>query len=223
MRRIIKSRIGVFMVGSLFVLLAATILNGQVLTSRALAAKCLNVVIKNKDFQDSLAKLSRTYDIPIGFEMSRDDEPSSCHMRFDTVIKNASVEQIMDHLVSNCPTYSWSITEETVNVYPSTRIRTILDQVIPNMTIEQQTSRNILSDIFDRTDVRAELKASGLTRDATMPFWEHDSERDPKLSTVLTNLSIRGVMNYLITHSERRGWIYYRLSNSPERFSLRFF
>lgn len=221
--RTLKSRISVFIAGSLFVLLSAALVNAQAPAGRALAAERFDITIRNKDFQDSLSKLSRTYDVPIGFEMSRNDETPSCHVRVDTVIKDASIHQIMQSLISHCPTYSWSISGATVNVYPSTKTRTILDHVIPNMIIEQKTSRDIVSDLFERKDVRAELTASGLTRDTTTPFWDHGSEHDPKLSTVFNDVPIRNIMNYLITHSEQRGWIYYKLSKYPERFSLGFF
>ena len=206
-----------------FIFLLPFLTAAQVRPDLSLVGQRFNVLIKNKNFQDSLVQLSRVYNVPIGFQVSDEAESPPCKEPIDLDLRDADISQIMDRLILACPTYSWSLAEGAVNVFPSVKEQSVLDVWVANINIKRKGSEKILDAIFDQEEVKRELKSSGSICDTTAAFWEGNSKADQTYSITFSEKQVRDILNYLIVNTEKRSWIYYRLSNDKTRFSLRFF
>lgn len=183
----------------------------------------LSVSLNGKNFQDSLVELSRKYKVPIGFQVTDNVEPDVCSQKFDMQFEESSIERIMSRLITTCPVYSWAIFDETINVFPAAKERSLLDAVVNSISIESKSSDEILNRLFELEEIENTLENCGLTRDTTTSSLQGEPKQSPKLSFVLKNKSVREIMNHLLISTNENAWIYYRLSNDKRLFSLRFF
>lgn len=182
-----------------------------------------DLLIHKKSFQDILVELSREYDVPIGFQVTDDVENPSCKQSTNLYLQNATIDQIMGNVISLCPNYSWSITDEVINIFPAISESSLLDIKVAKIEIKERTSEEILDSLFNLREIKSELESNGLSRDNTTAFWQTESKNDRKYSVTLSDKKIRNILNYLILNTEKKAWIYYRLSNDKTAFSLRFF
>lgn len=109
----------------------------------ALADKQLNNVrIEAQSIGSLFAKLSLSYDIPVGVEIAlNDNELAIYHLDF----KNGTLSELLTQFVTQHKQYVWEIRDGTVNVFPSENhrdpiLKELLATEISKLSIKENTS-----------------------------------------------------------------------------------
>lgn len=195
----------------------------QTMQQIPLKERRISMRVQQKPFPEILVELSRKHQIPIGFQVSDSKESDGCNKPLDISFQEAGIVQVMNSLASICTAYSWEISDEVVNVFPIVKHKSVLDAIIPRIIVSDQTSDEILGHLFDIKEVKRELQSSGLRWDTTTSSLQGGAKNPPKHSFSQLNKSLKDIMNYIVSHTENRFWIYYILSDDKCAFSLRVF
>ena len=167
-----------------------TLLNSEVRAQKIdplpLNERRFNLTVKQGDFGDILVLLARKHNVPLGFEVTSGQEDPNCKKRISATFENAEIGDIMNHLVSICPSYSWSVVGEAVNVFPVYKEESFLDAEIVSLIVQDKKSEEILDALFDLDEIKKELKKKGLQRDTTTSSLQGDSEYLSKYSFSLS-------------------------------------
>ncbi len=171
---------------------------------------------RGRGFHEVLVLLSKT--VPVGFQVARDD----CREKFDLQQKPSTLEELMVSMVGICPGYSWNFTHGVLSVHPRVHEPSILDVGVAEVALANRNGDEMLDDLFQIESVKMFLRANGLTRDTTTSL-KVEQYQPATYSFHFRDESVRNILNALLLHTEKRGWIFYTLSNSETSFSLRYF
>ncbi len=188
-----------------------------------LAEKKIDISIQQKSFHEILGELATKKKIPIGVQVTEEEEPIQCKDVIDFKLQNVGINEIMSILISQCSAYTWSIENEVVNVFPINKEKSILDVSLAKIKVGNKSSEEIVDLIFNSKEVISELQSEHLKRDTTVAFPRNVQSNLKTYSFKIKDKDLRYVLNYLIRNTENKYWVYYKLDSKKDWISLRIF
>jgi len=199
-------------------------------STRVGAQDWLNMRIDNLELEADnmhllLLKLSTQQGIPIGFEVSPDDDLSQTKtLRLQ--IKGGTLSDVMRSIVEQNPLYTWKIHDNVVNVFPleanrDPLLRNVLETRLEKFSIARGTTRFTLRQTLSAIpEIRTILNQYGVVPD-NQTFMSRDvSPLGRQYGLEATNVSVSALLNQVIRESQTKYWIVMRYGEQRQYFVL---
>jgi len=203
------------------VLLTLLSVSSYVFTSESVATgrgqSLLDLPVGNLSLEEAnvpllLSRIAYKYDVPIGVEVSRDDDLLN-GTKVILQMNSGTLRDALDAVISQNPLYTWNMTDDVINVVPRALsrdlfLKALLETRFQNFSIERGEPRiHIRESLTTRPELRRLLKASGV-RAVNETFISRDSRPlDRDFSLDVSNLTVRTILNRVIKDSKARYWI----------------
>ena len=197
----------------------------QVKREELLRSPLKNVQMQADNIDLLLSRLSEQYDLPIGFEVAIDDDLSITR-RITIRMKDGTVQEVLDSIVNQNPTYKWEMRDDVINVFPRDRsrdilLKDILETRLEKISLDKQTTRFMLRQIL--CENAAVMKI--LNMNDVIPANETFTSRDfgkvgRDFSFSASDVSIATVLNRVIRNSPTKYWIIMRFGDKKQYLVL---
>lgn len=175
-------------------------------TSQPLASRHLyDVRLRGYGVRGLLSDLSLWYDIPIGLEVAMN---SSGFGRLRMDFKKATLEEVLNRVVTEHPEYAWEIKDGVVNVFPKEGrqdpiVKQVLGTEIGTLSIEERTTTwDVEKALVDTPELSAVMKTQALTT----PGWWFSGFYFPNVgrdfNLHVSNRSVRLILNTIVKESK---------------------
>ena len=178
--------------------------------------------ILDKNIILTLSDISSKYEIPIGLEVSPQDNLLDAHNDLSINMKNVKLREILDEIIRQNSLYSWEIKNNVINFFPKTHCRdTILADLlkteINNISINNQTRRfNFRQLISTSPELLKILEINGVRFENDVFSARDISPLGGDFSLKASNLKIESILNYIIYHSKTKYWIVNRYGDQRQ-------
>ncbi len=184
-----------------------------------------NYKIDNAELGDALESLTAISGIPIGFiEADRSKEKNNYLITLNK--SSVSLEQVLNDLTRQAPTYKWKITDDVINFFPIEDIDKFVEEVLSirydSFLIEKSVPRFTLrSSLLKDSRIKNlmskyEMKAIILQLNCGFSSCYLANAPD---SLYLNDLTIKQILNYLLSHKLVPFW---RFTMDGKFFSIVF-
>jgi len=184
-----------------------------------------NVQMQADNIDLLLSRLSEQYDLPIGFEVAIDDDVSVTR-RITIRMKEGTVQEVLDSIVNQNPTYKWEMRDDVINVFPRDRSRDILlkemlETRLEKVSIDKQTTRFMLRQMLCENAAVMKILSVYNVTPANETFTSRDFGnvgRDFSFSA--SDVSIATVLNRVVRNSLTKYWIIMRFGDKKQYLVL---
>jgi hypothetical protein len=184
-----------------------------------------NLQMKGNNIGLILSRFSSNNNIPIGLEVSSDDDLSiTKSIRID--IKNGTVEDVLNTIVNQRPIYSWEIRDNVINVFPREAnrdflLKEVLETKLEKVGIYKQTTRFNLRETLCKNAAVMKLLTQHQVIPANESFLSRDFGRLGRdFSFEASNVSMVTVLNSVIRNSQTKYWIIMRYGERKQYLVL---
>jgi hypothetical protein len=174
-----------------------------------------NLQLQGENIGLILSRFSVQNNIPIGLEVSLDDD-LSITKTIAIDIKDGTVEEVLNSIVHQNPLYSWEVRDKVVNVFPreSSRdlvLKEVLETKLDKITVDKETRRfNLRESLCKNPAVMNVLNVHHVIP-ANESFGSRDFGRLGRdFSFAASNISLATVLNHVIRESQTKYWVILR-------------
>lgn len=184
-------------------------------------------LIRNVDLEGQLGnlltRLSLNYDIPIGLEISSDEQKSN---NYRLELSEGTVADLMSQIISQNERYDWLIENGVVNVFPRDKYRNVflaelLKVRIGSFTVDKNSDCwKLEDDLVNTPEVKAIIDAHGMQTGANFSG-AYIPQLGRRFSLTVSDTTLKALLNRIIGESPlARTWII-DADNSSHTLSLR--
>jgi len=199
----------------LAVLIAFPILTTSGQTSGNREQRQIRIVDYAGDLLSFLTHLPKTYDVTIGFEVDP-LEPRS-YVTFG--VRNAKLEDVMDAIVKNKPSYTWRGVGNAVEVYPTDRPHPLLETRINSFRVEDVSAAETLQQLLALNEVQQAMTVSKLRLAQSNKM---QPEQGDRLSINFEAITLREALDRIAERSGLKFWVFRITGPHREYVSIRF-
>ena len=203
---------------------------GYAQSTRSEVQDWLNLRVENLDLEADnihllLLKLSNEKGIPIGLEVSSEDDLSQTKT-IRVQIKQGTLADVLNSIVAQNPLYTWRIQDDVVNVTPlefnrDQLLRSVLEKRFAKFSIARGTSRLTLRQtLSDTREIRAILDQGGVAPNQQTFMSRDVSPLGRQYGFEATNISVSELLNRVIRESQTKYWIVLRDGDKKQYFVL---
>jgi len=172
-----------------------------------------------------LSRLSATIKLPIGLEVSPNDD-LLIDRKMNLKIQKGTLRTALDSIVKQNPLYTWKIQNGVVNVFPNDPnrdhlIRAVLETKLQRFTIPRGMSRFALRQAVTAMNEVSSVLAQENVHAENQSFMSRDF--DPlgrNFSLEISNVSVTELLNRVIRDSQTNYWVVVRQGERKEYFVL---
>jgi len=176
----------------------------------ALATRSIKKVALEGQLWDLLTRLSLDYDIPLGLEVSSDEQLSN---RYRVELSEGTVADLMGQIISQNERYDWIIENGVVNVFPRDKYRDsflaeLLTVRIGSFVVEKNSDCwKLQNDLVNKPEIKAVIDAHGIRVGTNFSgFYIPQLGRD--FSLKVSDITLKTLLNRIIRESPlARTWI----------------
>jgi hypothetical protein len=172
-----------------------------------------------------LSRFSDQYNVPIGFEVATDDDLSVTRS-ISIDVKDGTVQDVLNSIVSQNPIYMWELRDEVINVFPRERnrdvlLKQVLETRLKNISVDKQTTRFSLRQILCENAAVMKILSLYDVRPANETFTSRDFGKIGRdFDFVASNVSVATVLNGVIRDSQTKYWIIMRYGDKKQYLVL---
>ena len=177
----------------------------------AVSTRVIQNVSLEGQLQDLLARFSLNYDVPLGLEISPDEQVST---RYRVELKEGTLADLMDQLVTQNPRYDWLIDNGVVNLFPRDKYRDkflneLLNVRIGKFAIKKNTDCwTLQKDLVEIPEVREMMEAYAMHPVGTNFTGFHIPQLGRNFSLDTSNTTLKTLLNRIVKDSPvARTWI----------------
>lgn len=162
--------------------------------------------------------------IPIGLEVSSDDDLSATKKRMRLEIKHGTLRDVLDSVVKQNPLYEWKIEDQVVNVFPKDANRdAVLKEVLETKLDRFSVYRNMTRFTFRQALTTTPPVKQLLLQHNVLPDNQSFMSRDfvplgRNYTLEASNLSVASLLNRVIRESETKSWLVLRYGKGKRYF-----
>jgi len=181
---------------------------------KALEQRHAHFEVRGGKLNLALQRLATECDLTIGYEAL----PASQGLaEINVDIQDGTLRDILNALITNDPRYTWTTSEQTINVYPVIEEDPLMQLVIPRFRIERADSYEALNVLFNLPEIRGELERVKTKR---RDFFDGNSAQLRSFSIDMKQVTVRQTLN-AIAHSSNSGfWTFSKYGKQNEYFSI---
>lgn len=185
-----------------------------------LTSKRINLKVEKATLLYVLSTLAIDERIPIGFEESDADRHEA---KITIDVENASVQDVMNAVIVQEPSYTWEFRDDVINVVPAVArdelLSTLLNTQIERFEPEKGSNKFEIRDaVLNLAEVRRLLSLRQANIDRfNYPVYASVFS-DPKVDLSVRSTDVRGVLNKIVRDSEHKLWI---LKRTEQKKSVR--
>jgi len=175
-----------------------------------LATRQIKDVALEGQLGNLLTRLSLDYDIPIGLEISSDEQKSN-HYRVE--LSEGTIADLMGQIISQNERYDWMIENGVVNVFPRDKYRhaflaELLNVRIRSFALNKNSScLKLEDDLVHTPEVKAIIDAHGIQTGANFSGW-YIPQLGRDFSLKVSDITVKALLNRIIGESPlARTWI----------------
>jgi hypothetical protein len=182
--------------------------------------------IRDKNIHQVLLELSFSYKVPIGLEVSSNDDLLDEKNNISISMTNTKPSSVLDEIIRQKPQYMWEVKDDVINVFPKEALRdpvlqSILSTNIERLTIRKGMSRyNFRESLTGSDSVSKLLKESGVQAENEIFSSEGVAPLGRDFSLDVQNLTVGRILNSVIGKSETKYWIVNRFGDKKEYLLL---
>jgi hypothetical protein len=180
-----------------------------------------NVALEGK-FSNLLTRLSLDYDIPLGVEISADEQLSN-HYRVE--LSEGTVADLMSQIVSQNGRYDWIIENGVVNIFPRDKYRDaflaeLLTVRIGSFAVDKNSDcLKLQNDLVNAPEIKAVIDAHGMQTGINFSG-AYIPQLGQQFSLKVSDTTLKSLLNRIIRESPlARTWII-STDNSSRTLSL---
>lgn len=216
----LASKIVVLFFGGLMLVLTSGISPAQKSQS-SLNLKVSDYIDSDTDVSILLNRASLRLGIPIGLEVDGQlapPEPLSIH------VSNGTAADVFSDIVKRSPGYRWIEQDGVVDVLPKDTRESIMDVRIDHIQVSNGTPNDLRNAITSLPEVKAWLNANELVeRSFNTPIIRlrsDGSSAEPRVTVDYRNMTLREIMNRIVTNSGLHVWSVWRHVESNRYLSI---
>lgn len=180
-----------------------------------------NVALEGK-FSNLLTRLSLDYDIPLGLEISSDEQLSN---HYKVELSEGTVADLMSQIVSQNGQYDWIIENGVVNIFPRDKYRdTFLAELltvrIGSFAVDKNSDcLKLQNDLVKAPEIKAVIDAHGMQTGINFSG-AYIPRLGQQFSLKVSDITLKALLNQIIRESPlARTWII-STDNSSRTLSL---
>jgi hypothetical protein len=181
-----------------------------------LGQRVSSIDLSTANVDETLISLAGKYNVPVGNEVSSRRSSGSVDAGFQLELKNATVEEILSLLLKNHPDYHWQLADGVINISSDSAPEPLLDTVIGQFEVKQQTIAEIKKDLAERPEVESVLSETNTEFQELTILPGGNAEALGKYTFTLQNASVRQILNRLVLQTEGHYWTLVRLGNNKQ-------
>jgi hypothetical protein len=208
-----------YVAGFRFVFLSLTLLAliqvpslGQEVSAQA---PRIRVIDYSGDLLSLVAKLPKSFDVTIGFEV--DSRQPQSYVRL--AITNPTIDDVIAAIVRTNPNYTWRRHESTIEILPDNNPTPFLDAQVNSFHVKDVTAEEAVRELLKLNDVQSTLAQAGLR---LAPLIDNSASSSSKISLDLVDVSFRQVLNKIAAANGLQFWVLRRIGSRNEFFSISF-
>lgn len=189
-----------------------------------LATRVIKDVALDGQLRDVLTRLSLDYDIPLGLEISS-DEQSSNHYQLE--LSEGTVADLMRQFISQNERYDWLIENGVVNIFPRDKYRDaflaeLLTVRIRNFAVDSNSDCwKLQNDLVRTPEIKAVIDAHGMQSTGADFTGFYIPQLGRNFSLRVSDITLKALLNRIINESPlARTWII-SSDNSSRRLNVR--
>jgi hypothetical protein len=178
---------------------------------RALATRRIKNVELEGRLRDVLGRLSLDYDIPLGLEISSDEQLSN-HYRVE--LSEGTIADLMGQIINQNERYDWLIENGVVNIFPRDKYRNallaeLLTVRIGSFTVDKNSDCWALqNDLINIPEIKAVIDAHGMQSYGADFSGFYIPQLGQNFSLTVSDISMKALLNRIIRESPlARTWI----------------
>jgi hypothetical protein len=207
-------------VGSLLIIFLITISNSNRIEAQTRAASRKNGelatrLIKKVELEGQLwnvlGRLALYYDIPLGLEISPDEQKSK---RYRIELSEGTVADLMGQIISQNDRYDWLIENGVVNVFPRDKYRDaflaeLLTVQIRNFAVAKNSDCwTLQNDLVKTPEIKAVIDAHGMQATSADFSGFYIPQLGQSFSLKVSDITLKALLNRIITESPlARTWL----------------
>ncbi len=168
-----------------------------------------------------LSSLSMEHRLPIGFEISKQEENSSQSVAL--AFEDKKVSEVIDGILIHFPAYEWKVVDNVINVYPRASRDELLDVKIKTFSFKGKSLYNLRVAIADIPTLKTAAKRKR-AEFITLAFSKNDFgglEKDFSIS--VESVAFRTLLNSIAgKRKEKPFWVFSRFGNDDEHIVVNF-
>lgn len=177
------------------------------------------VSIKRSNVPLALSDIADTYDVPIGVEISPDDDLQK-ERHIVVRLDSGTLKDVLNSVVSQNPLYDWDIEDGVVNVFPKGNreplLKALLETRMGAFSIPPGTTRFTFREtLTESPELKGVLSGFGVKSNNEIFLSRDVAALGPNFSLNLSDVTVKTVLNRVIRDSNARYWIVNR--DGPER------
>ena len=180
-----------------------------------------NVALEGK-FSNLLTRLSLDYDIPLGLEISSDEQLSN---HYKVELSEGTVADLMSQIVSQNGQYDWVIENGVVNIFPRDKYRDaflaeLLTVRIGSFAVDKNSDcLKLQNDLVKAPEIKAVIDAHGMQTGINFSG-AYIPRLGQQFSLKVSDITLKALLNQIIRESPlARTWII-STDNSSRTLSL---
>src|SRR5215204_4715585 len=175
-----------------------------------LATRLIKNVALEGQLWNLLTRLSLDYDIPIGLEISSDEQLSN---RYRVELSEGTIADLMGQITTQDERYDWLIENGVVNIFPRDKHRNaflaeLLKVRIGNFAVTQNSDCwKLEQDLVNTPEVKAVIYAHGM-RTGTNFSGSYIPQLGRQFSVKVSDTTLKAILNRIIRESRlARIWV----------------
>ena len=175
-----------------------------------LATRLIKNVALEGQLWNLLTRLSLDYDIPIGLEISSDEQLSN---RYRVELSEGTIADLMGQITTQDERYDWLIENGVVNIFPRDKHRNaflaeLLKVRIGNFAVTQNSDCwKLEQDLVNTPEVKAVIDAHGM-RTGTNFSGSYIPQLGRQFSVKVSDTTLKAILNRIIRESRlARIWV----------------
>lgn len=192
--------------------------------NRDLATRLIKNVALDGQLWNLLTRLSLEYDIPLGLEISSDEQRSK---RYRVELSEGTVADLMGQITSQTEHYDWIIENGVVNIFPRDKYRDaflaeLLTIRIGSFAVDRNSDCwKLQNDLVNTPEIKAVINAHGMQSTGADFTGFYIPQLGQEFSLKASDTTLKALLNRIISESPlARTWII-SSDNSSRTLNLR--
>jgi hypothetical protein len=176
-----------------------------------LATRLIKNVALEGQLWDLLGRLSLEYDIPLGLEISPDEQLSN---RYRVELREGTVADLITQIINQNQRYDWLIENGVVNIFPRDKYRDaflaeLLAVRIRNFAVNKNSDCWALqNDLINTPAIKAAIAAHGMQSTSADFTGFYIPQLGPNFSLNVSDITLKALLNRIIKDSPlARTWL----------------
>ena len=165
-----------------------------------------------------LERLSQKYVVPIGLK----EVAGGTGGLIKISVRSGTVRSVLNRIVAADPRYKWEETSGVINVMPKEDSDDLLSTIVSDFQINGQSRINLKQAIFDLPEVKSKLESMRVSPLNVELITAASKDAFSIPHAVLTNVTLRDVLNHIIRHSSSHYWVVSRFGDRKDLVIMKF-